>query len=356
MRQLFLSSSASILIAGTASADVTVSGDGRMGLLYLDSAYQNAISGDEKSYNFTSRIRIEFTASGETDGGLAFGGSIRVDQQDSFCTGTTRFRADDAGTIVLDNDGNPVIDTGNSCSDTGGTNGTAGEVFISGEFGKLAMGDVDGGTEVVVGDLAFESLTGLGDYNEMAYLFGQNDPSALYEYSAGGLTLALAVSDDEEFAAGVGYYSGTWSVGLGYEKVPGGNTIQLLDPDVAQIPSIYLDNANTVDQLIGAGSFTVSDITFKAAYGQVGTDQGDVDQYGVSVESSYAEWTFAAFYRRLDGLKGFVTTEDVTIEDDGIELYGIGAQYDLGGGAAVTGGVASIEGENAADLGIKFEF
>lgn len=44
-------------------------------LMYLDPKGTN-----ESEFNFTSRIRIDFEASGETDGGLTFGGRIRLQQ------------------------------------------------------------------------------------------------------------------------------------------------------------------------------------------------------------------------------------------------------------------------------------
>lgn len=343
MKKVLLASTALVLSAGVAAADVTVSGDGRMGILYSEAGYANAITGADKDYSFTSRIRIKFTASGETDGGLAFGGDVRLDQQDSTCS---------ASSSVVDGEfdanGNPLIDTSTSCRDTGGSTGTAGKVFISGEFGKLSMGDVDGGAEVAVGDLLYTSLTGLGDQNENLYLFGGNDPSALYEYSNGGLLLALGISDDEEFSAGVGYDGGMWSVGLGYEKVPEGSTLQITidDQDYA------FGTANsTIDQLIAGASVTFADITFKGTYGIFDAkDGGDLEQYGVSAEGTWGATTVAAYWRQLNA-------EDNDRDIDAtLDAYGIGAEYDLGGGAAVAGGVASIDDNTVADLGVKFAF
>ncbi|NJS38490.1 MAG: porin [Rhodobacteraceae bacterium] len=77
---------------------------------------------------------MEFTLSGETDGGLSFGAS---------------FRADNAA---------------------GANAGTAGSVFISGGFGTLSMGDVDGAANAALGHVDGVGLTGLGDLNEVTYL------------------------------------------------------------------------------------------------------------------------------------------------------------------------------------------
>jgi outer membrane protein OmpU len=315
-----------VLSASVVAADVTVGGSGRMGIIYFDDEVQNAY-GKDTNWNFTSRIRIEFTATGETDGGLAFGGSIRADNS------------------------------------SGGNVGTDGNVFISGEYGKLAMGDVSGGAEVVNGDLAFVSLTGLGDQNEFIYLGndGVTRPNAQYTYSNQGLTLALGLSDEEAYSAGVGYDGGIWQVGLGYEKMPKGGSVGIeVDGETLEA---FQDIQSDVHQLIGGAAVTFSGVTLKGMWGQFDINQAGVDvvnQYGVSAEGTFGAITVAAYYRELEGLKGAVVGDPAngnTVGDNNIALYGIGAEYDLGGGASVAGGVANTFGDNTvADLGVKFAF
>ena len=108
------------LEAGNLKA-LAVSGSARMGIVYD--------GGNATSTEFSSRVRIVFTASGETDTGLSFGASFRP---------SNAYEANEE---------------------------QAGEVFISGAFGKLSMGDVDGEARLD----AFESyqvdedLMGLAD-------------------------------------------------------------------------------------------------------------------------------------------------------------------------------------------------
>lgn len=314
MKNILLASTALVLSAGVAAADVTVSGDGRMGIVYGEDDFSNAITGKDKDYGFSSRIRIKFAASGETDGGLAFGGSVRADQYD----------------------------------DDQGLRGEAGEVFISGGFGKLSMGDVSGGAEKAVGDLDMISLQGLTDQNENIYLFGGNDPSALYEYTNGGLGLFLGVSDDEEYSAGVSYDGGMWSVGLGYEQLPEGGTVQItiddIDYDLGQAGS-------ELNQLIAGASVTFADITFTGTYGQVDGDNGDAEQYGVSAEGTWGATSVAAYWRHLE-----IDADGGSIGDADGDAYGLGAEYDLGGGASIVGGIASVYDNTVADFGVKFSF
>ncbi len=95
--------------------------------------YNSALNSNSK-LAFTNRARVTFTLTGETDGGLAFGGS---------------FRADNAG---------------------GAAGGTAGSVFISGDFGRIRMGDVDGAFTSLFGELAgvgLQSGSGLFAVHEL---------------------------------------------------------------------------------------------------------------------------------------------------------------------------------------------
>ncbi|MBF9056284.1 porin [Rhodobacterales bacterium HKCCA1065] len=173
------------LSAGAAVADVAVSGDGRMGIVNIS----NAVGADVQ---FSSRLRIAFTASGTTDGGLEFGGSVRADNA------------------------------------ANGAAGTAGSVFISGGFGKLTIGDIDTAAEKAVGDVA-----GVGyqlTTQEAGFLGGALDEGVLYEYSINGLGVKVSAgqiqanSANNEAAIGLTYSIGGVSLGYGYSD--SGTTFQ----------------------------------------------------------------------------------------------------------------------------------
>jgi len=246
MKKVLLTSTALILSAGIASADVTVGGDGRMGIIDRD---------DAAGLSFTSRIRISFAASGETDGGLTFGGSIRADNA------------------------------------PGGVAGTAGSVFISGAFGKLTMGDTNGAAEAAVGDVSGVGLTGLADLNETNYLLNTAPfrPNARYEYSFGDVTVYASAEnpafDNEGFGLGVKYSPGTYSVALGYESVniPGGGTI---------------------DHIVLGATGTFAGATVKFVYGDL--DGAADDQIGLSVDYAFGATKVTGFAKQqFDGETDF---------------------------------------------------
>jgi outer membrane protein OmpU len=303
MKKVLFASTALVLSAGVAAADVTVGGSGRMGVV-------EDFAGD---VSFTSRIRIEFNAAGETDGGLEFGGSIR---------------ADNAG---------------------GGNGGTAGSVFIRGEFGTLTMGDVSGAPEAAVGDVNAVGLTGLGDFSDATYLSNSNNsvrPALRYDYVIGGFGIHISADNPsgtpavaalpglagEDAAYGIavtyGAEMGTveYNVGLGYETT------------------------GSLDHIILGGSVTVDAFTVAANYGQLDTPGGDLDQWAIGVGYTFDAITIDAFYsdNEIRAAVG-AATESVA--------YGIGATYDLGGAALEGGWVRNdTTGNDSMDFGIRFSF
>jgi outer membrane protein OmpU len=104
------------------------------------------------------------------------------------------------------------------------------------------------------------------------------------------------------------------------------------------------------------------DFTGKFVYGMgdaegIGPNGGDldIDQYAVSGDYTFGATTLTAFYRYSE--------VDTAAE---IEAYGIGAAYDLGGGASLVGGWVDAEikdvaagetySEDTYDFGISFTF
>ena len=313
MKIITLAASVLALSAGFAAAEVTLSGDARMGIIssfdLLDGAPNatggfNPIGVNESDLAFTSRARVKFTLSGSSDGGLEFGAS---------------FRADNAGAA---------------------SSGTAGSAFISGAFGKLSMGDVDGAANAAIGQVSGVGLTGLNDVNEIYFNNGGSylttDPSALYEYSTGDLTIYAAVTQpsgaSDAYGVGVKYALGDYTVSAAYER---------LDFAGLQYKDIYVG---------GTASFGA--VTVKAIFGQetIAGFSGNGNQWAVSVDYKADALTVTAFY--ADDSELGLTVDGRT------EGYGLGASYDLGGGASVVGGyVKNVETDLAAyDLGVAMAF
>ena len=341
MKKVLLATTMLVGAGSMAAAEVSVSGSGRMGIVYTEDTTV-AVGVDDNELAFTSRMRVNFDMSSESDSGLSFGASIRADNS------------------------------------AGGSTGTEGSVFIQGAFGKLSMGDVSGAAEFAVGDLAGVGLTGIGDFNENIYLSngGATRRSAMrYEYTVGGLSFALSAdnpkNDTVANVAATDSLANVISVGAKY-SVADAYTFSL-GYEAADIRT-GAATATSIDHIIVGAEATFSGVTVKATYGQADTTAAgftaaaallsvagnrynppagtnDLTQTGHSASYTMNGLTVTGYYRQVDfGTPGKH------------KFTGIGASYDLGGGAAVTGGIASADpagvlpSQTLADLGISFTF
>jgi outer membrane protein OmpU len=96
-----------------------------------------------------NRVRIAFAGSGTTDGGLTYGFSARADHSNT---------------------------------------STGGSQYISGAFGKLSMGDLNGGDEQMVGNLSGVGSSGAGSHQEFAYQSSAHNIG--YSVSMAGVSFA----------------------------------------------------------------------------------------------------------------------------------------------------------------------
>ena len=324
MKKLLIASTALVMVAGAAAAEVKLSGDARMGTLY---------DGDE--WNFSSRARVIFTLSGTTDTGLEFGATFK----------TSDLRGEDADP----------------------RNGSRGTVFLSGAFGKITMGDVTSAPEELFGDLADVGYLGddqatsgvdaagdsLGLTNEIPYLTldNQTQSAVLYTYTAGAFSVAAAMTDgqkngvyddktkpgndseeDQAYSVAGAYTFGNYTVGLGYEKIDG--------VDAAD------DAAQT--ELAGMAKFGNTDVK---AYYAIGDDANPIDDaLGLSVASAFGAVTVKGYVQKVDF---------VAANEESVTWYGLGADYDLGGGAILAAGIQDddVDGSDpVANMGVKFKF
>ena len=283
MKKLLLATTVLVGTAGFASAEVTLSGNGRMGITYAETA---AVGDKETSFN--SRVRATISMSSSTDSGLEFGGSFGVH---------------DAVAAAA---------------------GTEGTVFISGAFGKLSMGGNDSAAQNAVGQLAGVGYTGNGDHNEIGYLTSGDRESALYSYSASGFTGYLSVGQPDNaadtYSLGAAYSTDTFSVAVGYE-----------DSDSA-------GTAADATQTSVSASATFSGVTAKAIYMTRDTAGFDPESYGLSASYTMDAITVTGFYRQEE------TSATNTAYFQGIGAsYSLGGGATLAGGIVNNDGLTKAD-------------
>lgn len=293
MKKILLVTTMLAASASAAMADVSLSGDARMGMTSVEGS----------DFNFSSRARVRFTLSGETDGGLKFGG---------------QFRAADATGAQTDEDGK-----------------TKGTVFIEfPDYGRLTMGDIDGAVQAAVTQFVAIGYDETKKLQEFTFLTGGDTGTSkdlLYTYTKDALAVSLslgnpggaegsgAAANGDDMGVGVSYTTEFWKVAAGYE-----------------------DNG-VHSQSVISGSYGNGQAEVKVAYGLRDDDKSQYVVYGTYIIGTT---TLTAFFR-----------EDEVKTGTAIKTRGFGATYDLGSGLAVSAGYGKQEGKKAnVNLGLTMSF
>lgn len=285
MKRTLLITTLLALSAGAAIADVSLSGDGRMGLLSTEGG-KNAV--------FESRARVRFSLSGETDSGLKFGG---------------QFRAADA-------------EKANA--------GTKGTVFVEfPQLGRLTMGDAEGAAQSAVTQFPivgysdssnklqeFRFITG-GDASggtDLAYSYTRDSLGVFASMGSpgapdlGNTLTSSSINNGDDFAVGASYTTEFWKVAAGYEN-NGVNTQTVVSGSYgngqAEVKVAYgrLDDAR--DQYVAYGTYIIGTTTLSAFFRQ---DFAEVDYNGFGVSHDLGGGlALSGSYARKDGSDAVVT-------------------------------------------------
>jgi len=265
-----------------------------------------------------NRVRVNFDASGETDSGLSFGASIRADNA------------------------------------AGGSAGTAGSQFISGAFGTISMGDVDGVDQII--DVAGVGVSGLGFTNEFVHNSEEHNLSWTYEIN--GLTLGVSTDttntglhtgDNAAYAVSYAMDAGGAAVTAAAAASNVGNTTQTSYGLTIGMNGLTLkaststnDNGPAVALTNATPHVTATPQSYVAATSAVANN--DTDQNAVSVSYKMDALTLTAYNMEVK-TSGAATKE----------YTGFGVSYDLGG-AKLVAGTVDANGTQVSDLGISFSF
>jgi outer membrane protein OmpU len=363
---------AGLAIGGVASAQgIALFGDARLGLGYNiendgDVLIEDGDTPDD--LRAVSRVRFGVNMTGETDSGITFGATIRAD---------------------------------NAQGGQGGSNGqTEGSVFVSGAWGTLTYGDTNGADEQWVGDVPGDySLTGLGELDETVFISNGGDfgndggtgfadnpfarPTVRYDFDIMGFGLSLSSNRDlTDIGVGTGYAAdfggGSWSAGIGYYKFDSffvtsdGEPIEIdVDDDGiidAVVPGFEVETEFPDGETWSVGlNADYEAFAFGLTYIKLNSDTADIGEFDadnllVGASFGWDAWSFGAVYGHI------LNAEGALEELDGDNSWEVSAQYDLGGGATINGGVRQTydiiglgdddDGDQAtvADFGIKMAF
>ncbi|MDP2063927.1 MAG: porin [Phaeovulum sp.] len=197
MKKLLIATTALVLVAGAATAEVKMTGDARFGLSYNSA---NAVNDFTAEY----RVRAKFNMSGKTDGGLGFGASFIL-------TGSSNTTTSDA--------------TGSSM------------VWVSGSWGQVSVGEgVDTGSDSVGLGIADVGYKGIGVDDLAEGLYAESAANINYTGTFGAVTVGVSynlpvaggTAADQDWSIGVGYKGDGFKVALGYDSAEfGTNTLTI---------------------------------------------------------------------------------------------------------------------------------
>ncbi|MEM0937551.1 MAG: porin [Pseudomonadota bacterium] len=322
MKKVLLTSTALVLLAGTASADIALSGSAEMGVRggQLDATNADGTEFDETiPLQFHTDIDVTFTLSGETDGGLAFGAAIDLDES---------------------GDGSPAVDND---FDDGGV-----AIFISGDFGTLTLGDTDGALDFVTQDMGIANPGSIDDSETEhfgylgAWLDGSGDGQiARYDISIDAFTFAVSVEqmptgegglvleddDDLTWAVGFGYdfdfAGGSAGVSIGYQYSDNGS-IDVGDSVDGEDINLVFNAGEVAATAVGASVSLDNGLSAAFTYTNFDFDEGeDADHFGIGVGYEFDAFSIHANYGTWESDVGDLSG------------FGLAGAYDLGGGASL---------------------
>jgi len=311
MKKILLSTTALVMTAGVASAEITLSGSGSTGVARNGSA--TSVAGDMETY---AEVNITAVASAETDSGLGMAMSMSID----------------AGTGYTFGDGDDF--------DGAKTNGVGlDDITITGGFGTLkidASNSAPGGGsldhlvgEESEGDIQFTTaITGM-DINLVMDLSADVDDvgttksqdvawSASIATSLGAADLTVAADEEGGYLAKLG-----WDLGNGLTVSVDTKETAATADDTSATAALN-EVANGLDI-----TYVTGDITLTANYDSI----EDNDQFGYSVAYDMG-------------------TMDIKYSSDEDNDWSATMSYDLGGATLAAGANYSKD----AYLGVSFSF
>ena len=340
MKKALIASTALVLTAGIAAADVTISGYGRTGVLYQEGGVRGPIDTngdapgglvDASDAIVQSRLRMNIDATTSTDQGVDFGGRIRI-QWD---------QGDDETTVA------------------------PGYVYVTASGLTVEIGN---------SNTAYDSAALL--YNSEIGVYSRsfgNSRGDFFAYNTDGYPTLANVVD-----GAIDRRSDYMGVMVKYAVAGVNLRASVIDPD--QVYDLPTDTSEK-EYSVSADYVWNDSVTLSAAYVKNGAGIDDNDQYFVGAEYAFNDKTDIGLLYIDNGevlgddsdlgktitlygsyevaplttINGYVANNSAD-SNECDNAFGIGGAYDLGG-AMLAGSVQRGYDENiTADMGVQFNF
>ncbi|WP_084860871.1 porin [Salibaculum halophilum] len=321
MKSILLASASVFAFAGAAAAEVSFSGDTKLGYNEDDGPTTNGFPGDDEFDGFYWEGNLAVALSQELDNGLTAGATFDFDFVTSDGTGTSSLGDSlDAGGYTV------FIESDTASLTFGDTTFAAENRWVSaGDMEQDAFSEADG-EAALRGDMTYGNIEGSISYvianNADTYNASEdlNQLSLGASADFGGVNVVMAYQAESDEAAG--FYSGNGD--FTDDEIFGlsaGTTFAGADVRVA-----YATNQTADEDSIGIeGSYPFGPVTASAYF--VAESMGD-DNFGVSVDYSDGPIAVTASYA----------------DEQGTDIAGVEGSYDVGNGLMVMAGYLTEEG------------
>lgn len=329
MKKILLASTMLAGTAGFAAAEMSMTGYAELGVVA-------PMGGDTQ---FFQQFEVKFIGTGSSDAGLEFGAGIQLDE----VIGDKRARNGDFGDAILTNNDEWNDDNG-------------WDVWVSGAFGKLTLGDTDGALDWALADMDGGLTTIADDHTTHAAWFGgadldgKGDGQILrYENSFGDVAFAISAEQGDDGANAPGE-DDTYGIGVKYKTALAGSDLAL---GLAYQDAGVNGSGTGVSVKAGfAGGFSAALAYIDFGGNVVKEDSTGADAKAKSALGAEVNYTTGDLSLNLNyGFVDFAGTTDV-------ESFGAAVNYDLGGGAVVMAGYTDGKGADkdqwSLGLGLSF--
>ncbi len=321
MKKALLATTAVLLSAGVAAADVKLSGYGRTGVIY----YENDTPGVNES-QIVSRLRLNIDASTSTDQGVDFGARFRLQWDQGNESGRGEKASTNAGKLWVTSNG-LTVEVGNV--DTAfDSNGLLYATEL-GAFDRSVGGADRSGSFFAYKSDAYENVDRVG---------------VRVVYAVDALELQASYVDPDQ--------SGLNESGLGLKEEIGLSADYKWNDRLELSAAYVIDGAGVEDNdilFLGARYAVLDNARIGLNYSDASNDSLADDGNTISL---YGDYTLAD---GLTNIEAYIANNDADFNETD-NAYGIGVNYDLGG--ARLG--ASLQRDHqelvTADFGVRFDF
>ncbi|MFC0278532.1 porin [Falsigemmobacter intermedius] len=381
MKKFLIASTALTLSAGVAAADVTFSGDARFGVNYnnapdvADTNWTGRVGGNDSKTQLEKRYTLNIDASTTADNGVTFGVRQRIRGEEggtagprtSALNGTRLFARYQGFEVAVGNVLGAIETMPNMYSRGVSLTGLSwGGVVAKADRGALNVMDWDAYSSGGAGAEGIEVLYSAGDFK--GHISYSDDSLNNNGYGAPGFTSAAARRPDGEngrasrLAAYGAYNYNGWTMALGFNKSTGSVRIGSTWANATAVATDgrVVDRASLEDAIVASVDGKIQDFNVGFAAARLGKGEFKMNKFVLNGSYSFGATTVGAYVANQSKLPDVATNNaGGALHSRGTSKtsYGLGASYNLGGGASLVGGVErTTQKTTRADFGVSFRF